>query len=401
MKDQEQLYEQFAYHIDNNLLHFSNHEFSNNNGNHGNYTLSILSGFTDDYQGVAPRAEIYCDGYYEEYPHMLFTPTETMINNGVNIISASLGWGYPNNGYNYIVKYFDYIISNCDVVMCVSSGNATYEDDLVYEIRSSATPYNTITVGNIDDKNTIDKTDDIRGTNSRYSGSTNSVYKPDICAPGSKVATYVVPEKTTISNGGTSAACPVVAGVCALLMEAFPNLKTQPMLVKSLLMSSAYELDTVDDIYSTEISVEPALTRECGPGMVDAYAAYTTYLNGNYRYSEGDYLNSYNHAVYVSQSEVDAEKDIYLSLNWMQWNTANGETWNSEANYNVLNGFQHTLSLYDPTGDLVAVSDYQYDRKQFIRYKPLETGRYTAKITRSYTGSPAYYPTFAVAHCIK
>lgn len=395
------LYEQFDYHIDNSLLHFSDTEYTvNEDINHANYMLSILSGFTDDYEGVAPLAEIFCDG--KDSNRHCFESIEGMLNNGVNIISASIYWKWNEfgNDYDYVSKYVDYVVSNSNVTMCFSVGNVL-PGNPTNDVLSASCAYNVITVGNINDNNTLSKNDDVVQNSSLYCNLPNSVYKPDICAPGARVGTYVVPSKVTIGNGGSSAACPVVSGICALLMEAIPTLKTDPMLVKSLLMSSAYELDTTADIYSTATSIDPALTRECGSGMIDAYAAYMTYVNGNYHSYPSNYVNTYNYPVNVSQREYNAGKDIYISLNWEQWNTVNGENWGNETNYNVLNGFHHTLSLYDPNGVLVAVSDYQYDRKQFIRYKPLQTGRYTARITRSYTGAPAYYPQFAVAHCIK
>lgn len=394
--DSDRLEEQFEYHEANNLLHYiGTGSTAPYHSNHSNYMLSILSGFASDYEGVAPLAEIYCDEF-DIYEGGYYTAVENLVNVGVNVISASIHWG-DSGSYNCISKYIDYVVSNSKITFCISAGNNNNAYTMGY-VANAPTAYNAITVGNIDDKNTSYVLDDVVTSDSMHYNLPNTVYKPDICAPGKNVSTYAA---RNMENGGTSAACPVVAGVCALLMQAIPALKTDPMLVKSLLMCSADELDTTDDIYSTATSVEPALTRECGPGMVDAYDAYTTYTSGNYCSYPSAYETTINHAVNVTQKQVNAGRDIYLSLNWMQWNTTNGENWSSESNYNVLTGYHHTLSLYDPNGVLVAVSNYQYDRKQFIRYKPLQAGRYVAKITRSYTDDLHYYPQFAVAHNIE
>ena len=393
------LYAQFDYHLQNDLIHFPDYppEYS---AGHGNYMLSILSGFTNNYEGVAPLAEVYCEGRSSDGHY--FEAIENLADSGVSVIAAAIywEWGQFSNEYDYVSRYVDYVVSNSYITLCFSAGNVESEDP-ENKLCSAPYAYNVIAVGNIDDLNTVDIMDDIIQEGSLYNYSLDDTYKPDICSPGARAGTYVNPEFTTQGNGGTSAACPVVAGVCALLMEAFPNLKTDPMLMKSILMASAQELYTTEDVYSTPTSIDPALTRECGPGMIDAYKAYETYLNGNYCSYPSSYLNSYNYAVHVTQSDVSSGKDIYLSLNWMQWNTVSGENWISNNNYNVLNGYHYTLSLYDPNNELVAVSDYQYDRKQFIRYKPLLSGRYRARITRSYTDGPDYYPEFAVAHCIK
>lgn len=392
----EKLYEQFAYHLNNDLLHFpvdDEYIYTEHYG-HANYVLSILSGFTDDYEGIAPLAEIYCEAFRVNGT-TYFPGIENLIDSGVNVINASIHWG-TNTGYDTIAKYLDYIVSNTDVTFCVAAGNNP-NADTIGSVNNAASAYDVITVGNIDDKNTINRTDDTRNWDSMYYSTENSVYKPDVCAPGARAATYIETEvlEDDRANGGTSASCPIVTGICAQLMQAYPVLKSNPMLVKSVIMSSAYELDSMSDIYSTSNSVMPALTRECGPGVVDAYKAYSVIENNNYKTFSG-YQMSFNYAVDVLQRDISNNKDIFLCLNWLQWNVID---YNDE--YYDVEDFQHTLSLYDPNGTLVAVSDYQYDKKQFIRYKPTQSGRYTVRITRSYTGAPGYYPDFAVAHSIK
>jgi serine protease AprX len=69
---------------------------------------------------------------------------------------------------------------------------------------------------------------------------------------------------------GTSAACPQVAGVCALLKQVQPGLS--PALMKSILRASARDVKTGASIHG-----QPAgngLDGATGTGLVDSYAAY-------------------------------------------------------------------------------------------------------------------------------
>ena len=91
---------------------------------------------------------------------------------------------------------------------------------------------------------------------------------PEIAAPGSRYAL------AGTDFGGTSAATPAVAGIAALLMEAEPDLKSQPEAVRALLLATAdYQL-------SDELDWDPS--PECdghdGTGLVNADEAYLAAL---------------------------------------------------------------------------------------------------------------------------
>ena len=98
--------------------------------------------------------------------------------------------------------------------------------------------------------------------------------------------------------------------------------------------------------------------------------------------------------VAVSSGDVTHNKEIFATVNWIQDVTCTGSP--PYVNPYVLPGYHHELRLYDPQGNLVARSNYIYDRKQFIRYKPTQAGTYTLSVHK--TGFPAYYPQAAIAY---
>jgi hypothetical protein len=69
---------------------------------------------------------------------------------------------------------------------------------------------------------------------------------------------------------GTSAACPQVAGVCALLKQVQPGLS--PQLAKAILRASAR--DVAVGASSTGQPAGPGQDGATGAGLVDASAAY-------------------------------------------------------------------------------------------------------------------------------
>lgn len=356
-----------------------------NTDGHASLVASVLTGETSDYLGVAPNVNLICTNYQTSWEYTL----ETLITYDVSIINISLTTG-ASSSYDDISKLFDYIVYFYGITICKAAENYA---PIIY---GGALSYNIISVGNIDDKNTMTINDDeIDGTSSYSSG--NTAYKPDISAPGKNNKNPVDPN---LYFGGTSCATPLVAGVCALLMEEFPTLKHRPMVLKSALMASAHKMFNMTDIYSNPSSVDPALDRKYGAGMIDAYAAYQLLNNNRYLSvkTEDSMASPTNTLELVVHScDITNEKSIFATVNWMQGIITLG-TLPNYTGYAVLPIYHHELRLYDPQGNLVARSTYTYDRKQFIRYKPTQAGTYTLTVYK--TGTLAYYPQSAIAYSI-
>jgi len=161
-----------------------------------------------------------------------------------------------------------------------------------------------ITVGALDDKNTIDRVDDgIASYSSRgprkdnNDGNPYDEMKPDISAPGTNIvqaeACYAsgscynrIPGQDASDNGysgrgsGTSYATPSISGIIALVLEANPDLN--PLEVREILRLTAERKETLssadgegveDGPWATEPDLDPYWNRHFGWGMVDAHAA--------------------------------------------------------------------------------------------------------------------------------
>ena len=241
---------------------------------------------------------------------------------------------------------------------------------------SGAAAYNVITVGNIDDKNTLDTNDDI-WHNSFYYSSNTLQYKPDLCAPGHRAG---LPGSNGIGGGGTSAAAPIVSGICAMLMEEEPSLKNNPMLMKSVLLSSAKRIANMNHQTTPEYSSLPAMSHKYGAGMVNALYASQIAENNRYdSYTESDW----NGVSYITidipyyNRDLQNQRRIYASACWEELVEINVN--NSFISHNAK---KYYIELWDPNNFPVSGSLYEYDRKQVLGYQPTEVGTYKLRITK-------------------
>ncbi len=246
----------------------------------------------------------------------IYEATEWLLDNGVNVINYSMGIvGEETTEYNDLAKWFDHIAYNHSVHCVLSSGNSHAN-----KVNNMAMAYNVITVGNIDDRGTISRDDDLIWatldietgivSGSAYNDTkTDVAYKPDLCAPGCSIDIpdvenfyyFYNPHYKTIDREeecGTSYSAPHVSGVVAILCSRYPTLLTKQALVKSILLSSV-STDT-DHRYDTRFQADGKVSenyRKYGSGIVNAHNAIELIESGNYvNYSlpasEGDKIYS-------------------------------------------------------------------------------------------------------------
>ncbi|MBR5728585.1 MAG: S8 family serine peptidase [Prevotella sp.] len=197
---------------------------------------------------------------YNLYPYLWFEMVGQAITwaytHGADIISCSQG--FSNNTYisNAITNAINNGRNGKGTVVVCSSGNSSSSNGVSFPANMS----NTIAVG------AIDKNGDVWS----YSNGGEDL---DIVAPSGDNSIYadVVTTDRTAPNGynpagnymsnfgGTSAACPQVAGVVALMLSANPNLTASQ--VRTVLRNTARDVNSYGFDYAT------------GCGLVDAYGA--------------------------------------------------------------------------------------------------------------------------------
>jgi serine protease AprX len=143
------------------------------------------------------------------------------------------------------------------ITVCTAAGNSGPEPG---SINTPGINPVIITVGNLDDQNTITNIDDILSPTSSRGPTLDDIVKPDIVAPGTEITSLKIGGGyTTLS--GTSMATPLVTGAVALVLQKWPGFK--PDQIKMLLMRKA-----------RDIGVGPNLQ---GAGALDLKAIFEKY----------------------------------------------------------------------------------------------------------------------------
>lgn len=245
-------------------------------GTHGTATLSAMCGFKEGKLiGPAFGSEIIL-------AKTEYTPTETPMEEdywieaaewaeayGVDVITSSLGykvWDEPfnNNSYKYedyngrttIVAIASSRMAYLGVVVCNSIGNYSQTDPPSI---ANADADSIIAVGAVDYSGKI-------ASFSSNGPSVDGRIKPDFVGPGVKVYSALDPtltknDSTYTGMNGTSLSCPIVAGVCALILSAHPELT--PMEVIFALRNTSSLAKNPNNTY--------------GYGVVNAYDAILSF----------------------------------------------------------------------------------------------------------------------------
>lgn len=125
---------------------------------------------------------------------------------------------------------------NNGMVVCVAAGNDGPDRRT---INTPGINPKAITVGNLDDKGTVDTADDVLSDSSSRGPTVDNLVKPDLLAPGTNIMSLGVGGGYRALTG-TSMAAPMVTGAVAQILQQSPSLK--PDQVKNRLLKNARDL---------------------------------------------------------------------------------------------------------------------------------------------------------------
>ncbi|MDQ3020417.1 MAG: S8 family serine peptidase [Bacteroidota bacterium] len=264
-----------------------------NDGSHGTLTLSLVGGYSPDslvspaYNSqfiLAKTENIDSETPLEE--DNWIAAAEWADSLGADIITSSLGyvnfdppyesytWQSMNGNTTRITQAAN-IAVNKGIVVVISSGNSG-NNPVHNTLNAPADGYNVITVGAVTSARQ-------RAGYSSVGPTTDGRIKPDVMAMGSNNYTAKSgPGSTGYINiaTGTSLACPMIAGVCALILSANPGLT--PIQVGDILRSTADRSSSPDNLN--------------GWGIVNSLAAVQLAIGSNPNANlPSDYILSQNY----------------------------------------------------------------------------------------------------------
>lgn len=227
---------------------------------HGTHVSGILAGSGKasggKIKGVAPEANLV--GVRITSVSEAIKGLQWVIENkdkfGIKVINMSLGdyaiKGYKDDPWAQAAEK----AVDAGLTVVVAAGN---EGPPARTISTPGTDPKVITVGSLDDKKTVATDDDgLADNSSKGPTPVDNLDKPDLVAfgvsiyaplsPGSKLDIPEIPhyKGKYISFSGTSMATPEVAGLCALLLSANPNLTNEQ--IKQILMETAVPVAGLD-----------------------------------------------------------------------------------------------------------------------------------------------------------
>lgn len=217
---------------------------------HGTHVSGIIAGngFSSHgkYVGVAPKASILSikaldgngGGNISDIIAAISYIVETKDKYNTKIINLSLGT--PANSScekDPLCKAVDKAVKS-GLIVITAAGNSGPQSKTIY---SPGISKNVITVGAVDDKRTIDTSDDIIAPFSSRGPTLEGLMKPDIVAPGVNIKSLSNTKLDGYSSlSGTSMATPLVSGSVALLLNKGENLS--PQKIKDILLNSCIDL---------------------------------------------------------------------------------------------------------------------------------------------------------------
>ena len=223
--------------------------------NHGTQVLSVIGGFLPQSLIGPAYGATYALAKTEHIP----TETRTEEDNwvaavewadslGTDIISTSLGYLVFDDGFSYPYSALDgrTMVASIaastavtkGIIIVVSAGNEGLVSEWPY-VWSPADGIGVVTVGGVN-------SDGSRYSRSSIGPTADNRIKPDVMAKGTRVTAVDPGHNQRIGTvTGTSFSAPLVAGICALILERHPELNPSDML--TALTSTASQSSSPDN----------------------------------------------------------------------------------------------------------------------------------------------------------
>lgn len=351
------------------------------------------------YEGIVPDATLYAtryDGTLEGYNVVEWrTRIEWLLSQGVHIINMSASLMLTDielfGAYSSNERWVDHVVYTHYVHFVKSAGNS---GDYV---TSPGLAYNIITVGAINDNNTLQHIDDtwcdimteegdlVRSSYMEKPGVTN---KPDIMAPGAHIYTLAY-ENGVSADSGTSYAAPHVTAVVAQLCEYIGSLKVMPAVVKAILMAS---VSHSKHAYNTGFMGEGY--NKFGAGVVNAKAAFETALA--FRMMGGSFpakCDATDKKTYTFTATVGQR--VRVSLTWLKYAYLPDNVSHVICDPSELGIVDLDLCIYDPDGLLVGDWRADDNNTEIADFVAAKSGTYTIEV--HLRESPTYEVPIGIA----
>lgn len=320
--------------------------------------------------GVVPDADFYC--CHANNTLTFYSGVEWMLDCGVNVINASLGWYSRLGYYDPYSAWVDHIAVLHDVHFVAAAGNQQSNNPNSY-ITAPGMAYNAITVGNIDPQGSSNVEDFIFRYNSSY-------VEKDVIDVGQRPEKpNVVASGTMGGRSGTSYAAPQVTGVVAQLCCYDSFMKIRQSAVGAIIMASAAEkvnavgTGAKGDIFQTTDQISPQISDKEGAGILDARWARGIILQGHYwTYSAN--ASSFPITITTTVSATNGNVTRVAAF-WLKRNTVDAHDGSLSASGPDLTNLD--LLVYDPDGNLIDTSTTVYCNFEIIQFVPQKTGTYT------------------------
>ena len=227
------------------FVDFINHKvFPYDDNGHGTFVAGVGSGSgavsNKKFAGIAPKSNIIglkaLDASGEANATKILEAMQWIYENATryNIKVVCMSFGSEPLGAHDPIMQGAEALWNKGIIVVAAAGNSGPEYST---IKSPGVSPQIITVGAFDDNRLENATFDptffeIAQFSSR--GPAFDKFKPDLVAPAVDITSCGI-EKNYTTLSGTSVACPMIAGICALLLEQNP--KFSPSEIKSKLLS--------------------------------------------------------------------------------------------------------------------------------------------------------------------